>query len=196
LLLKKNLDAENKNNLAIIDKSARRISEIINSLNEFSLRSKPVFQYIDVNDIILKVIELRSTQMSDLNISASTDFQKELPLIPANKAQLQHVFNNLMSNAEIEAYSAHGQGNLIIKTYSDDTKIYISFSDDGPGILPENMELIFKPFFTTRKHGKGTGLGLSISQVIIAEHQGDIRVESKPGEGATFIIELPLIKQL
>jgi two-component system sensor histidine kinase HupT/HoxJ len=70
--------------------------------------------------------------------------------------------------------------------------VKIVFRDDGPGILPANLTHIFDPFFTTKEMGKGTGLGLSISYGIIREHNGNIYAESKPGQGACFIIELPI----
>ncbi len=67
-------------------------------------------------------------------------------------------------------------------------------SDNGPGIPPEIQERIFEPFFTTKQEGKGTGLGLSLCYGITQEHGGSIQVESRPGEGASFIIELPVIR--
>jgi signal transduction histidine kinase len=68
----------------------------------------------------------------------------------------------------------------------------ISFADDGPGISEANLKRIFDPFFTTKEVGKGTGLGLSICHGIVTEHGGQIYVKSEIGQGATFIVELPL----
>jgi two-component system NtrC family sensor kinase len=68
----------------------------------------------------------------------------------------------------------------------------VTIQDNGPGIAPENLRRIFDPFFTTKEVGKGTGLGLSLCYGIIKEHGGDIRVESSPGKGATFFLELPI----
>ena len=113
----------------------------------------------------------------------------------ADAGQLQQVFLNLIINAETEMKLAHEGGKLLVKTETVGNTIQISFKDDGPGITKENLEKIFNPFFTTREVGKGTGLGLSLCHGIIAEHNGQIYAKSKPGKGATFIVELPVITE-
>jgi CheY-like chemotaxis protein len=90
---------------------------------------------------------------------------------------------------------AHGKGKLTITTEKSDNTIKICVKDDGPGIKPEVMDRIFDPFFTTREVGQGTGLGLSLCYGILAEHNGKIYGESKPGKGATFIVELPVVTE-
>jgi len=113
----------------------------------------------------------------------------------ADAGQLQQVLLNLIINAETEMRLAHGGGKLLVRTGTVGSTIRISFKDDGPGITKENLEKIFNPFFTTREVGRGTGLGLSLCHGIIAEHNGRIYAESKPGKGATFIMELPVITE-
>ncbi|MGB8707791.1 MAG: response regulator, partial [Dehalococcoidia bacterium] len=87
-------------------------------------------------------------------------------------------------------------GKLTITTKKSDNTIKICVKDNGPGIKPEVMDKIFNPFFTTREVGQGTGLGLSLCYGIIAEHKGKIYAESKPGKGATFVIELPVVTEV
>jgi signal transduction histidine kinase len=119
----------------------------------------------------------------------SEDLQKDLKL-PADPGQLRQVFSNLLSNA-IQAMDGEGviilRSDLVKKGYS----IYcrVQLSDSGPGIAEENLERVFNPYFTTRD--EGTGLGLSIVERIIHDHKGRIWVESSPGEGTTFYIDLP-----
>ena len=84
-------------------------------------------------------------------------------------------------------------GKLWIKSESTDDIIRISFRDSGPGIPRENLDRIFDPFFTTREIGKGAGLGLSVCHGIVTEHKGQIYAKSRPGSGATFIVELPVV---
>jgi CheY-like chemotaxis protein len=104
---------------------------------------------------------------------------------------MQQVFLNIVNNAR-QAMEAHqNSGRMVIRTEAAHGWVRVTFQDNGPGITDPNLKKIFDPFFTTKEAGKGTGLGLSLSYGIIQEHGGSIRAESKPGTGATFIIELP-----
>lgn len=110
----------------------------------------------------------------------------------ADASQLQQVFLNIIINAE-HAMADTGGKNLIISTKRIGDTIRLTFTDDGPGISPENMQHIFDPFFTTKELGKGTGLGLSVCHGMVTEHGGRIYAESEPGKGATFVVELPMV---
>ncbi|MDP2960772.1 MAG: response regulator, partial [candidate division Zixibacteria bacterium] len=88
-----------------------------------------------------------------------------------------------------------GKGEIKITTQKLGEMIQIAFEDTGPGIPEENLNKIFEPFFTTKEVGRGTGLGLSISYGIIQQHSGKIYARSILGKGATFIIELPILKE-
>jgi signal transduction histidine kinase len=109
-----------------------------------------------------------------------------------NGVQLQQIFINIIVNAEQAMIEAHGRGKLTIITEQVGDMVRASITDDGPGISPANMKLLFTPFFTTREVGKGTGLGLSICHGIVTEHGGKLHAESEPGKGATFVVELPI----
>ncbi len=87
---------------------------------------------------------------------------------------------------------AHNKGTLTITTERTGDGVRASFTDDGPGIPREDLGHIFNPFFTTKEVGKGAGLGLSICHAIVSAHGGQIRAESEPGKGATFVVELPI----
>jgi signal transduction histidine kinase len=112
-------------------------------------------------------------------------------LVIGNSIQLEQVFINLLTNARDAV--ANSERKLIkISCRIDSGKAIMTFNDTGPGI-PKGLEKkIFDPFFTTKEVGAGTGLGLSITYGIIKEHQGMIWVENHPGQGATFVIKLPL----
>ena len=93
----------------------------------------------------------------------------------------------------INAQNAMKEGGALrIEARLEDGQIALRFADTGPGIAPEHLDRIFEPFYTTRGDKGGTGLGLAVSYRIIERHQGMLTVESVPGEGATFIIRLPL----
>ena len=87
---------------------------------------------------------------------------------------------------------SNGGGTLTVTTERFNNTVKVSYTDDGPGITPENMERIFDPFFTTKEVGEGTGLGLSICYGIVTGHGGKIYAQSEQGNGATFVVELPV----
>ena len=106
--------------------------------------------------------------------------------------QIQEVCLNLILNAEQAMLEAKGGGRLTIKTRPIKDYVRISFADDGPGIPAGHLDRVFNPFFTTKGERGGTGLGLSVCHGIVTEHDGRIYARSKPGNGATFLVDLPL----
>jgi CheY-like chemotaxis protein len=90
--------------------------------------------------------------------------------------------------------SSHGRGSLVVRTWHDAALNTVSFevSDDGPGLAPEIRTKIFEAFFTTKPVGEGTGLGLAVAYNIVKDHGGRIRVESEPGCGTSFVVDLPV----
>ena len=110
-------------------------------------------------------------------------------LAQANANQVQQIVVNLVVNA-VQAMG--GEGRLSVTTgQAGPGRVRLSVADTGPGIRPEVARRVFEPFFTTKAEGQGTGLGLSICYQIAEEHGGAIRLESAPGQGATFVVELP-----
>jgi len=114
----------------------------------------------------------------------------EIPHVMGSQGQLIQVFTNLLVNSA-QAIDEHGS--IEVKSTINDNKILLTFCDSGKGISKEHLDKLFTPFFTTKPTGQGTGLGLSISYGIIQKHRGNISVESSPGLGTTFYIELPMI---
>ena len=194
LLLKQDIPAEVRDDLEIIDRSAKRAADILDRLLKFAGQQGMEREYIDINDIIEVAVEFRRHSLSSNRIDTNMRLGNELPKMLADGSQLQEVFLNLIINAENSMVQAHhGEGGkLTITTETSGDSIYISFGDDGIGINKGNLDRIFNPFFTTMEPGKGTGLGLSISKGIISRHGGEISAESQPGSGATFIIRLPI----
>jgi two-component system NtrC family sensor kinase len=112
----------------------------------------------------------------------------------ADPHQLQQVFVNILGNARQAMESFQRDGRVVLRTFHRDDRVLIEFQDNGPGIKPGHLARIFDPFFTTKPVGKGTGLGLSLCYGIIQEHEGRIFARSEPGQGATFVIELPVAR--
>lgn len=149
------------------------------------------------NDIrsIRAVLDLQAYEITLNNITVDTDFVPGLPRTMADLHQIEQVFLNLLNNA-VQAVADSGYAGVIgIATRAEGDNVFISVTDNGDGISPENQGRIFDPFFTTREVGKGPGLGLSICYGIIEEHGGKIRVESRKGSGTTMTVELPAAAQ-
>ena len=113
----------------------------------------------------------------------------EIPLVVCSIEEINQVVMNLIINA-YQAMTEPGQ--VWVSTRHEDDKVLITVSDDGPGIPAEHLDKIFSPFFSTKAEGQNTGLGLSICYSIIKAHHGTIEVQSEPGQGAVFIISLPV----
>jgi two-component system, NtrC family, sensor kinase len=123
------------------------------------------------------------------NIRVHLDLAQDLPLMSADPHQLQQVFLNMVNNAVDAILESSEDGDLWVCTRSDSGKVYVEFTDSGPGV--QEASRVFDPFYTTKPVGKGTGLGLSICYGIVTEHGGTIRVRNLPHRGASFTIELP-----
>jgi PAS domain S-box-containing protein len=192
LLLKRELPEDVKQDVASINEEAKRIAYIVKNLLTFARKQPQEKQPMNINECILKVLELRDYEQRVNNIQVNTHFAPTLPQIMGNDSQLLQVFFNVVINAEYFMLQAHKKGSLTVRTEKVENTVRASFADDGPGIPREDLRQLFSPFFTTKEAGKGTGLSLSISLGIITEHGGRIWAESEPGKGTTFIIELPI----
>ncbi len=170
---------------------ADRIKEIVAGLRKFGRSDNSDFQEADVNQAIEDALRLT---WNELKYKCEVDKKLgKLKPIPCKADQLTQVFINILVNAS-QAIESHGK--VTIESRLENDMIIIRISDDGKGIPEENLTRLFDPFFTTKEVGKGTGLGLSISHGIIQKHGGIIEVESKEGNGTTFIIKLPVSSKI
>lgn len=192
LLQKEDIPDDVKSDLKVINDGALRTARIVRNLLAFARKTPEEKIPLDITDSIRAVLELRAYEHKASNIKVTTRFASALSRVSGNSFQLQQVFLNIIMNAEYFMLETHQKGNLIITTERIGDFVRVSFADDGPGISGMTIKNLFTPFFTTKPIGKGTGLGLSICHGIIAEHGGIIYVESEPGKGATFIVELPV----
>jgi signal transduction histidine kinase len=168
---------------------AERIRDIVQNLRTFSRLDEAEFKKTDIHEGIDSTIRLLSRYFSTDNISLVRKYGG-LPLIDTFSGQLNQVWMNLLVNAA-QAVSAAG-GVVTITTRTEGESVVIAISDTGYGIAPENLNRIFDPFYTTKPVGEGAGLGLSISFGIVEHHGGTIEVNSRPTEGSTFTLTLPI----
>jgi len=192
---------KNYKKLEVIKKGCIRISGLIDHLLSFAQGSEFVPTKNDINDIIGKTINFTEKIFSD-DVKIKVKLKKGISPVLVDYQQMQQMFNNLLLNA-YEAIKKTGTIEITTSEVNIDTDkarefnideglyIKITISDTGKG-MPENiLDKIFEPFFTTKDVGEGSGLGLSTVYGIIQNHKGNIKVDSKVGEGSTFAIYLP-----
>ena len=168
-----------------------KATEIISHLRTFG-RAAPVSREpIPLRQVIERALSLMRQQLRLREIEVTVDLGREEPVVVGNPIQLEQVFINLLTNAR-DAMADSPRKAIRISGSVGPAIVEVAFADTGDGIPPGLERRIFDPFFTTKEVGKGTGLGLSITYGIINEHGGTISVVSPPGEGATFLIQLPL----
>ena len=190
LMMMKGVDEKYRAQLTRIHDGVERASKIVRNLLTFARQKKPERKLSDINSIINKTLDLRAYELKVSNVELVTELAPLCHSPIAIRINFNRVFLNLIVNAEQAMLEANGKGRLLIKSSLKGNVIHVVFEDDGPGISDENMRRVFEPFFTTKQVGKGTGLGLAICQGIVAEHGGRLAVQSSPGGGATFAVEL------
>ncbi len=174
--------------LTTILDQANRCKEIIQSLLNFARQGEFEVIPVKINDLIEKTLVLIDPEIRTFRTKIFKEMDPDLPPAETNPSQLQQVFLNIIKNA-LDAMDSGGE--LSIATQARNGIIQIKFRDDGKGIPPENIGKIFNPFFTTKPPGSGTGLGLSICYRIMDKLKGSIEVESQPGHGSTFVVNVP-----
>ena len=180
-----------REDLSRILKDAQRCRDTVKELLEFARQTRYQIKPHDINTALSRTLFLLDKQTLFHNIEIQREFSEDLPLVPGDIQQLNHVFMNLIINA---AQAMAGNGVLALKTehLAEKNRVLIEISDTGPGIPEEILPHIFDPFYTTKDEGEGTGLGLSMAYSIIKEHNGLIEARNKKGGGAVFTVELPL----
>jgi signal transduction histidine kinase len=168
-----------------------RVGRLMNDLLLFTRNQSASFEESTVADVLSTVVPLLRAHAVNKNITIEVDVDAPAPRVTANVAQLRQVIMNLGLNA-LQVTPAGGRVRITASGGGPDSPLaLVRVSDSGPGIAPEDVPRIFDPFYTTRDDG--TGLGLPISREIIERHGGTLSVESTPGAGATFAIELPAV---
>jgi signal transduction histidine kinase len=179
------------------DSGINRVTEIVQSLRVFARSAKDDDKEMNVllnliNQVVL-ITRNEVKYVANIEIEVPDDI-----VIYCNRIQLGQVFVNIILNAAqaITSQKRSDLGFIKIIARKENQNIILWFIDDGPGIPEENILKIFEPFFTTKEIGQGTGLGLSISyDIIVNKHNGAIDVKSELGNGATFVITLPIVAE-
>lgn len=165
------------------------LKNIIGRFSEFAKMPQPQLQAVQVNDTVKDVARLFQAQLAGNGhppIACRLELADALEPIQADPDLVHRALSNLVLNA-LDAMSEGGT--LTIRTGAMDGRVRVEVSDTGAGLTPEECQRLFTPYYTSKRHG--TGLGLAIVQSVVSDHRGRISVESTPGKGSTFRIELP-----
>ena len=192
----KRLPGEEGEFLEVIVEEVNRLNGVVSAFLDYARPLKQTFGPTDLNEVVTRTVRLIQNDIPQ-RIELKVELEEALPRVEADAEQLKQVLINLVQNA-MQAMSDTG-GTISLKTvrpdrFTDfrsagDSFVEVHVTDTGPGIPQEQQQHVFVPFYTTKQ--KGTGLGLAISQRIVKNHGGTLSVQSKPGEGAAFIIRLP-----
>lgn len=177
-------------------KEVDRICGLINDLLSFARPSKPNVAPENINDVVDNIVRILEAQAKEKGIVILHEFANDVPKAWIDREQMKQVFMNLVLNA-IQAMN--GEGSITISTreiHRTGTApighfVQVEVRDTGVGILEENLDHIFDPFFTSGK-AEGSGLGLAVSHQIVQEHGGFLTVESKLGQGTAFFVHVPV----
>ncbi len=174
-------------------KGSQRAATIISSMLGFARSTNQVRQMTDLVGLVEEVLVLTEKDLSKHRVQVEKKYHGR-PQAPVVAAQIEQILINLIINAR-QAMPRGGRLHLEVRDNPRTRMAEIRISDTGVGIPPEQLRLIFEPFYTTKEpdeHGHGgSGLGLSVCRQIIEQHQGRIRVESVVGKGSTFVVKLP-----
>lgn len=194
LALNQEMDDVLRRDVEAIASEARRAGRIVDNLLSFARHRGSEMKIFDPGQAVQHVLDLRQYECKMNNIEVVKYFDETTPRTIANLHQMQQVFLNVLNNSVQAITEHHGHGTITVGVVGIGDNIRITFADDGPGIPEDVRPRIFDPFFTTKPIGKGTGLGLSICRSIVEAHGGTIRVNSRPGKGTTFTIEIPVVE--
>lgn len=175
----------------VIKQEIDRLDRVIKALLDFGRPSVPTLREIDIEEVVGDVCLFTRQFAGQSGVEIDTEFASGMPLVMADPDQLKQVFVNLISNA-VQAMEQTG-GTITVRVWDDDSFVFVSVGDTGPGMTPQELTKVFDPFYSTKD--SGTGLGLTIVHRIIDQHGGRIEVASVPGEGTTFTVALPAARR-
>ena len=186
------LAASTERALEKIEAAIDRAVRISRNFLRFARAPDAVDRETDLSELGSEVADLMAKSAADINatIELKTDSNADF-MVRSDPFQLRQVLLNLVTNA-VQAVGREGRVEISVSSRGDE--VWVTVTDDGPGIPAENLERIFEPFFTTKEEGHGTGLGLAVSRGIVEKLGGRIEVESRPGHGGAFRLVVPRLR--
>jgi two-component system NtrC family sensor kinase len=184
-----NVRARTLNNLRIIERESRRCGDIIKNLLMFTRQAPRKRDWNDTNVLVERALALTRHQMKLNSIDLAIDLEDGMPQLLCDPGQIQQVVLILLTNA---AEATESGGCVRVTTNTRGDAVHIRVADNGGGIPADVLPHVFEPFFTTKEDKLRTGLGLAVAKSIVEQHGGTIEAFSEPGQGAEFVVTLPL----
>lgn len=186
-------DDHAREHLRVVNDQAERASRIVRNLLSFARKAPAERAPVDLGELVQRTVMLMGYELRQSGITIETAVGSALPPVLGNRDQLQQVVLNLLTNAAyVLARMPDGAPRRVaVAVTSAAGRVRASVADTGPGMSRETAAQIFDPFFTTKPPGEGTGLGLFLSYGIAESHQGTLAVDTAPGRGASFVMDLP-----
>jgi two-component system NtrC family sensor kinase len=176
-----------------IHRAAERCVRIVRNFLGFARQRPPERTETSVRQVVQGSFELLAYELRTDGVDVVVDVAEDLPVLWADDHQLHQVLVNMIANAHHAMRRQSAEKRITVRAHHRNGRVRIEIADTGRGIPPEVLTRIFEPFFTTKPVGEGTGLGLSLCRGIIEDHGGTITVDSVPGAGTTFTVELPIV---
>ena len=181
-------------NATIIVEEVEKLEALLKEMLDFTSPRVPTLERTDLNGAITALVNVHRDESRHRNVALALELAPGLPLVLADRNQLQRAFLNLWQNAlqAMEDVPADRPRRLLIQTWRDGATVKVAVSDTGAGVPADALPQIFTPFFTTKQ--RGTGLGLAVAKKILDDHFGSIHVMTEPGACTTFVITLPTVE--
>src|SRR5262249_53648594 len=184
---------EARKSVAFMADDAQRASEIITRIRALVKKAPPQKDWLVINHVVREVIALTQSELQRNHVALETQLSDDLPLVYADRIQLQQVMLNLMMNAVEAMTQVTGPRELLICSGADDSKgVVVAVRDSGPGLSSKSLDHLFEPFYTSKP--QGLGMGLVICRSIVDAHGGKLRAIANEEQGATFQFTLPTPK--
>ncbi|HEY3294188.1 MAG TPA: PAS domain S-box protein [bacterium] len=181
---------KNRRKLEIILEETDRLEHMLSSLLEFTRPAVPRFTELDLNALVMQTVHFMGQEINPNSVHVAYKLDPQIPRVWADGQQIRQVLLNVVRNALQEMPRG---GTMTFESSESDGEVQVAVHDTGPGITPDILDKIFEAFFTTKP--SGSGLGLAICSQIMRNHNGRLEAYSRAGEGATFVLTLPVAQK-
>jgi signal transduction histidine kinase len=175
----------------IVARNLDRIYELVMNMLAFSKQREPELEMTNLNTFLEEVVALVQNQYDAKKVALLTDFGSDVPPVPLDSGGVHQAVLNLLNNALDAVETESGAVSLRTEYDPEQQVVRIAVVDNGEGMTAQTQQKLFEPFHST-KGLRGTGLGLVVTKKVIEEHYGRVEVDSRPGEGTTFTLTIPV----